>query len=555
MALVMVIEDEEALALLLKYNLEKEGYEVVWEPRGNKALAEIEKHCPSVILLDWMLPEMSGVEICKLIRSKPDIKNIPVIMLTAKGEEEDKIRGLSAGADDYVTKPFSVPELMARVKTNLRRAPELIQHKEFVFEDIRMDLVEKKVFRGDNYIHLGPTEFRLLRMLMETPGKVFSRETLLKTVWGDNIYVESRTVDVHIRRLRKSLNRFGPDYIRTVRATGYSIDTAPSDAPDEPVDDTGATKKVKHVFNGFGFIGSTTYALPGVKGLMADGLNEDGSYKSVERIFDKMVMRTMAFDRSAFYGVVLDGEYTIQGDNYIEAAELPAAPDGYAFCYRTSDNTLWWTLNNNTWVRKLGVPVGVWTTSTVRISNFNPAKEEAETRAFMCYCSYNATQTICNVNNGASWSGTLARGIYYIRAQGGGGSGGTYGDFGWGRGSGGGSGAGFEGYILVKRNIICNVSTGAAVSSGKWSVNGNSTQIENMFIFGGGEGGKTNEALAVGGELTVIANDDYEILTAKYLGYGNGTKVVDGNKRFVVVCGFCIFFFLFFFVFFVVFVF
>lgn len=172
MALVMVIEDEEALALLLKYNLEKEGYEVVWEPRGNKALAEIEKHCPSVILLDWMLPEMSGVEICKLIRSKPDIKNIPVIMLTAKGEEEDKIRGLSAGADDYVTKPFSVPELMARVKTNLRRAPELIQHKEFVFEDIRMDLVEKKVFRGDNYIHLGPTEFRLLRMLMETPGKV-----------------------------------------------------------------------------------------------------------------------------------------------------------------------------------------------------------------------------------------------------------------------------------------------------------------------------------------------------------------------------------------------
>lgn len=147
MALVMVIEDEEALALLLKYNLEKEGYEVVWEPRGNKALAEIEKHCPSVILLDWMLPEMSGVEICKLIRSKPDIKNIPVIMLTAKGEEEDKIRGLSAGADDYVTKPFSVPELMARVKTNLRRAPELIQHKEFVFEDIRMDLVEKRFSR------------------------------------------------------------------------------------------------------------------------------------------------------------------------------------------------------------------------------------------------------------------------------------------------------------------------------------------------------------------------------------------------------------------------
>ncbi len=223
--LVMVIEDEEALALLLKYNLEKEGYDVQIESRGSRALAEIEKNCPSVILLDWMLPEMSGVEICKLIRSKPDIKNIPVIMMTAKGEEEDKIKGLSSGADDYVTKPFSVPELMARVKANLRRAPEPLQEKELSFEDIKMDLAEKKVFRGDSYVHLGPTEFRLLKTLMETPGKVFSREYLLKTVWGDNIYVESRTVDVHIRRLRKSLNEFGPDYIRTVRATGYSIDT------------------------------------------------------------------------------------------------------------------------------------------------------------------------------------------------------------------------------------------------------------------------------------------------------------------------------------------
>ncbi len=222
--LIMVIEDEEALALLLKYNLEKEGYDVAIEPRGSKALSEIEKNLPSVILLDWMLPEMSGVDICKLIRSKPDIKNTPVIMLTAKGEEEDKVKGLSAGADDYVTKPFSIPELMARVKTQLRRVPEVQTIKELTFEDIRMDLVEKKVFRGENYIHLGPTEFRLLRMLMETPGKVFSREYLLKTVWGDNIYVESRTVDVHIRRLRKSLNDYGPDYIRTVRATGYAID-------------------------------------------------------------------------------------------------------------------------------------------------------------------------------------------------------------------------------------------------------------------------------------------------------------------------------------------
>ncbi len=222
--LVMVVEDEEALALLLKYNLEKEGYDVAWESRGNKALGEIEKNKPSVIILDWMLPEISGVEICKLVRSKPDIKNIPVIMLTAKGEEEDKIKGLSAGADDYVTKPFSIPELMARVKTQLRRAPEPVDEGELEFEDIRMDLVGKKVYRGENYIHLGPTEFRLLRMLMETPGKVFSREYLLKNVWGDNIYVESRTVDVHIRRLRKSLNQFGSDYIRTVRATGYALD-------------------------------------------------------------------------------------------------------------------------------------------------------------------------------------------------------------------------------------------------------------------------------------------------------------------------------------------
>ncbi|MDR1026130.1 MAG: phosphate regulon transcriptional regulator PhoB [Lactobacillus sp.] len=221
---VMIIEDEEALALLLKYNLEKEGYEVFWESRGNKAVAEVEKNLPAVIILDWMLPEMSGIEIARMIRSKPDIKTIPIIMLTAKGEEEDKVKGLTAGADDYVTKPFSVPELMARVKANLRRAPELVADKEFIFEDIRMDLTEKKVYRGNNFIHLGPTEFRLLKMLIEHPGKVFSREKLLKTVWGDNIYVESRTVDVHIRRLRKSLNEFGPDYIRTVRATGYALD-------------------------------------------------------------------------------------------------------------------------------------------------------------------------------------------------------------------------------------------------------------------------------------------------------------------------------------------
>lgn len=236
MSLVMVIEDEEALSMLLSYNLEKEGYEVATVANGLNAVSEVERLLPSVIILDWMLPEISGVEICKLIRSKPDIKNIPIIMLTAKSQEEDKIKGLSAGADDYVTKPFSVPELMARVKTNMRRAP-LFEEKEKIitFEDITMDLVERKVKRGENYLHLSPTEFRLLKMLLKEPGKVFSREVLLKSVWGENIYVESRTVDVHIRRLRKNLNQYGPDYIRTVRANGYAID---KNAPVENMDNT-----------------------------------------------------------------------------------------------------------------------------------------------------------------------------------------------------------------------------------------------------------------------------------------------------------------------------
>jgi len=224
MAKVLVVEDEEALALLLKYNLEKEGYEVVTESRGNRVLSAVERELPQVILLDWMLPEMSGVEALKQIRSKPDLKNIPVIMLTAKGQEEDKVKGLNAGADDYVTKPFSVPELMARVKANMRRTPEIMTTRELKYEDITMDLMQRKVFRGQNYVHLGPTEFRLLKILIENPAKVFSREYLLKTVWGANIYVESRTIDVHIRRLRKALNAFGPDYIRTVRATGYALD-------------------------------------------------------------------------------------------------------------------------------------------------------------------------------------------------------------------------------------------------------------------------------------------------------------------------------------------
>jgi two-component system phosphate regulon response regulator PhoB len=225
MSLVMIIEDEDAISMLLSYNLEKEGYEVSTVTNGLNAVSEVERLTPAVIILDWMLPEISGIEICKLIRSHPDIKNIPIIMLTAKSQEEDKIKGLNAGADDYVTKPFSIPELMARVRTNLRRAPSFEEKEKIItFEDISMDLVERKVKRGENYLHLSPTEFRLLKMLLKEPGKVFSRELLLKSVWGENIYVESRTVDVHIRRLRKALNQYGPDYIRTVRANGYAVD-------------------------------------------------------------------------------------------------------------------------------------------------------------------------------------------------------------------------------------------------------------------------------------------------------------------------------------------
>ena len=189
---------------------------------------------------------------------------------------------------------------------------------------------------------------------------------------------------------------------------------------------TGATKTLKYVFNGVGYIGTTVFAVPGVKGLMADGLNEDGSYKSIERTFDRFVMRTIAFDRTAFYGVVLVGEYTIQGENYMEAAELPAAPDGFVFCYRKSDNTLWWTLNNNTWVQRHGLPIGFWTTSTGGISNFNPAKNFIKVYQ---YNSYEPYKVLCNISNGESSSVEFRKGVYYIRAQGGGGSGGTYGDY------------------------------------------------------------------------------------------------------------------------------
>ena len=226
MATIMIVEDEQAISLLLKYNLEKAGYDTICIAHGNRVISAVEKNLPALILLDWMLPEISGLELCKIIRSHPELKNIPIIMLTAKGQEEDKVVGLSAGADDYVTKPFSIPELLARIKTNLRRISTTTApvKKEYVFNDIVLNTVEKKVFRGDNYIQVGPTEFRILKLLISNPRLVFSREDLLKEIWGNSIYVELRTVDVHIRRLRKALNEYGPDYIRTIRATGYSLD-------------------------------------------------------------------------------------------------------------------------------------------------------------------------------------------------------------------------------------------------------------------------------------------------------------------------------------------
>lgn len=226
MATVLIAEDEQAISLLIKYNLEKAGYKTVCAFRGDDVLPAVEKNNPSLILMDWMMPGLSGLELCKIIRGMPEYKNTPIIMLTAKSQEEDKIDGLSAGADDYVTKPFSLPELLARIKTNLRRAgdTDTAAKKEYKFRDILLKPAEKKVFRGQNYVQLAPTEFKILKMLISEPRRVFSRDEILHGVWGENVYVEARTVDVHMRRLRKALNEYGADYIRTIRSTGYSLD-------------------------------------------------------------------------------------------------------------------------------------------------------------------------------------------------------------------------------------------------------------------------------------------------------------------------------------------
>lgn len=221
---VLIVEDEEPLSLLLRYNLEAEGYSVEACARGDEAEIRLRETQPDLLLLDWMLPGLSGIELCRRLRAREDTERLPVIMLTARGEEAERIRGLSTGADDYVVKPFSVPELMARVRAILRRASPEVVSTMLRSGDIELDRETHRVRRNTKEIHLGPTEFRLLEFLMTSPGRVFSREQLLDGVWGHDVYVDERTVDVHVGRLRKALNKGkAKDPIRTVRGAGYAF--------------------------------------------------------------------------------------------------------------------------------------------------------------------------------------------------------------------------------------------------------------------------------------------------------------------------------------------
>jgi two-component system, OmpR family, phosphate regulon response regulator PhoB len=222
---ILIVEDEEALTLLLRYNLETQGYEVETIARGDEADTRLREGTPDLVILDWMLPGLSGIELCRRLRARPETRQLPIIMLTARGEESERVRGLSTGADDYIVKPFSVPELIARVNALLRRAsPERVADV-LSFGDIAIDRERKRVSRAGQAVDLGPTEYRLLEFLMERPGRVFSREQLLDGVWGSDIYIDERTVDVHVGRLRKALNRgHDSDPIRTVRGAGYALD-------------------------------------------------------------------------------------------------------------------------------------------------------------------------------------------------------------------------------------------------------------------------------------------------------------------------------------------
>src|SRR5580698_9850035 len=220
---ILVVEDEDSLATLLQYNLQKEGYDVALAGDGEEALLLVDERLPDLIVLDWMLPKVSGIEVCRRLRQRNETRNVPIIMLTARGEESDRIRGLDTGADDYVVKPFSMTELCARLRAVLRRIRPGLAEDRVRAGDIVIDRVAHRVKRAGEEIHLGPTEFRLLDYFMQHPGRVFSREQLLNAVWGSDVYVETRTVDVHIGRLRRALGGEG-DPIRTVRSAGYALD-------------------------------------------------------------------------------------------------------------------------------------------------------------------------------------------------------------------------------------------------------------------------------------------------------------------------------------------
>jgi two-component system phosphate regulon response regulator PhoB len=224
-ARILVVEDEEALTTLLRYNLDAEGYDVETVGRGDDADTRLKERVPDLIVLDWMLPGLSGIELCRRLRARPETRQLPIIMLTARGEESERVRGLATGADDYIVKPFSVPELLARVKGLLRRASPERLATVLSYGDIELDREKRRVARSGRPIDLGPTEYRLLEFFLEHPGRVFSREQLLDSVWGRDIYIDERTVDVHIGRLRKLLNPGREqDPIRTVRGAGYALD-------------------------------------------------------------------------------------------------------------------------------------------------------------------------------------------------------------------------------------------------------------------------------------------------------------------------------------------
>ncbi|MDO9637748.1 MAG: phosphate regulon transcriptional regulator PhoB [Pseudotabrizicola sp.] len=221
---VLLVEDEPAQREVLAYNLESEGFRVVQAANGEDALMMVDEDTPDIIILDWMMPELSGIEVCRRLKIRPETRGIPIIMLSARAEEVDRIRGLETGADDYVIKPYSVLELMARARVQLRRVRPSTIGVVLEWDDIRLDPETHRVYRGNAVLKLGPTEFRLLSTFMEKPGRVWSREQLLDRVWGRDIYVDSRTVDVHIGRLRKSLmQNGGEDPLRTVRGAGYAL--------------------------------------------------------------------------------------------------------------------------------------------------------------------------------------------------------------------------------------------------------------------------------------------------------------------------------------------